>query len=345
MASRRTPGRRTLGKGRGFRLVLLEEISHLRVSEIAAGAAVVIIPISPLEEHGPHLPIGTDLFISGELSRAIALKIEERWPDVTSVVAPMIPLGAQAVPGAGSVSARQATLRDVLFEFIRGLARSHFRYFVLVSAHGSVGHLVALEEVAEKARRELGVRVEPALSAIVVPFLTGRYLDDIEGRMGYPLPADQREAILSDCHAGQWETGAMLEMRPDLVGEEYLSLPPILFEGWLQVRDKMLQSCSQGLGYVGAPAFATRDYANAASETLQEKIIDRVDAMLHQNRFRPSHTPFYYWPAYRSGPVFRARWVIRALSTAFTAGAVLGIGAGAIVTWRWLARTPQTTQE
>lgn len=314
-------------------MLLLEELSQGEITALPLQQTIVIVPVAPLERHGPHLPVGTDLFISSALSRQLAEKIESRWPDVTVVLTPLIPLGVQPVPGPGSVRTRQRPFHDALFDFVQSLARSDFRFVAICSAHGSIGHFVALEEVAHRASKELNIRVEPVLSGVIIPFLAGRYIKEIEGRLGRTLESQERKHLLGDCHGGQWETAAMLKIRPDLVHESYRTLEPVLMKGWLQLRECMTESCRQGLGYVGAPADASLEYGVAAAETILERIIERLDRMIHAPHFRPSHTFFYYWPPYRTRPIWNRSGLQKAVVAAFTTGALIGCAAGAAVTY------------
>jgi len=314
-------------------MLLLEEMAQGQVASLEFASTLVILPISPLEEHGPHLPVGTDVILSAWMARELGRAIEERWAGTSVVLCPCIPLGAMVVPGPGSVSTGQRAIHDLVFDFLRSLSRSGFRYVLLCNAHGGIGQIIALEEAAERAGRELGIRVEPALSRVIIPFLRGDYRQTIEERQGRKLSQEERDALVSDCHGGQWETGAMLLARPDLVGEHYANLPPVLTRSWFGLRNCMRASCAQGLGYVGAPSFASAEYARAAAEVMQEKVMEQVDAMLHHRVFRPSHTFFYYWPGYRTRKRYTGRQVRRIAMASLLVGAATGV-AGALITRR-----------
>ena len=55
---------------------------------------IIISSISPLEVHGPHLPIGTDIAIAEELRNRVARKIEDRHPELDLLFMPSLPLGS-----------------------------------------------------------------------------------------------------------------------------------------------------------------------------------------------------------------------------------------------------------
>ncbi|MCA1595585.1 MAG: creatininase family protein [Chloroflexi bacterium] len=304
-------------------------MSQTEVAALPFDRTIVILPVSPLERHGPHLPVGTDVILARRLAEGLGAGIEQRWPDVKVVLFPTIPLGAQVVWGPGSASIGQRALREMLIGCARSLARSGFRYLLFCNAHGGIGHCVALEEAAEHATRRLAMRAESVLSHVLIPFLNGRYANEIEQRMGRAMTDEERKALTADCHGGQWETGAMLWLRPDLVDPGFNRLPPVPRTGWLKLAECMAESCRRDLGYVGIPSLATADYARAAAEVLQARVLEKVDLMLHSPRFRPSHTPFYYWPSFRTRPGYRGRHVQAAALVGLAAGVGIGLAAGA----------------
>jgi len=322
--------------------VRLAELTQDGVAEAASARCVVLLPVSPLEEHGPHLPVGTDIFLSEALAERLGTRLEERWPDAQAVICPSLAIGSHVVPGPGSVAVRPRALRDSLVDYIGFLGRSGFRYFVICSGHAGMKHLVVLEEVAEACTR-VGLRTESALSRVVIPFLTGRCLPEIERRMGRSLTADERAALRFDVHGGQWETGAMLLARPDLVDACYRDLPHVAAQGWRQLKDCMMDSCARGLGYVGHPAGADTLYAEAAAEVMVDRVLASVDRMLHSGAFRPAHTPFYYSPRMRTQPVFGLTAVGRAMAWSAGAGAALGLVAGFLAAR--IASTPEAATD
>jgi len=52
--------------------VLFSELRWPELNGLAGQGAIVLLPVGQVEEHGPHSPIGTDLFISEETARRVA---------------------------------------------------------------------------------------------------------------------------------------------------------------------------------------------------------------------------------------------------------------------------------
>jgi creatinine amidohydrolase len=98
------------------------------------------------EQHGPHLPLGTDT----ELACSIARSLARQRPDV--VVAPALPYGSSGEHAAfpGTLSIGQAALELVLVELVR--SADAFAGVVLVNGHG--GNVTAVARASEQLRAE-----------------------------------------------------------------------------------------------------------------------------------------------------------------------------------------------
>jgi len=111
--------------------VELTDLTTPQVAAAAAAGAILVVPIGSTEQHGPHLPVGTDTDIARALSRELA----RRRPG--TIVAPAVPYGSSGEHAgfAGTVSIGQAALTTLLVELGRS-ATETFERLVFVSAHG-----------------------------------------------------------------------------------------------------------------------------------------------------------------------------------------------------------------
>ena len=159
---------------------------------------IVILPIAAIEQHGPHLPVMTDMAIAEGM---LAL-LRERLPDELSVLAlPMQAVGKsnEHLLSGGTLSLSVATLSHLLIEIAEGVHHAGLRKIVFANSHG--GNVSVLANVA----RELRVRFE----MLAVPTQWSRFgLPD-----GIYDPVEAAHGI----HAGDIETSLMLAFRPDLV--------------------------------------------------------------------------------------------------------------------------------
>ena len=174
------------------------ELTTDDVAALEAARCVAVLPVGAVEQHGPHLPLGTDTIIAeGIVSRALALLPE----GPTVLVLPTQAIGHSPEHGAfhGTLGHEAETLLAAWTRIGADLCRSGVRRLVVFNAHGGQPQIVDL--VAQRLR---------ALHAMLV--VRANY-------MAWPLPAglvDLDEAAHGH-HGGMIETAIMLALRPDLV--------------------------------------------------------------------------------------------------------------------------------
>ena len=177
-------------------LYLLAEIGWPDVAAYLENDDRIILPVGSTEQHGRHLPLGTDAMVPTALAR----RLGER----TSVlVAPTVTYGMSLhhLGFPGSVSLRPETLAHVLEDILRSLYRHGFRRVFVLNGHGgNVAPLrVALTNVMGDLT-DLTVKVRQWWHEPAVDELLREAMGEL--RMG---------------HADAGETAPMLALRPDLV--------------------------------------------------------------------------------------------------------------------------------
>ena len=204
----------------------LEEMSSPALDKLDRASTVVLLTVSPLEEHGPHLPVGVDAFAARHFAETIAERLVTARPGWSAILLPTLHLGSFTFETVGTISVRQRVVRDVMVDYGEALARSGFRFILVANGHGGPGHLTALDEAAAIVSRRHDVVMASFTGHLAWEFLRGRYVDAIEAELGRPLTAAERGAFAEDAHGGWWETSLMLLLRPDLVDESFRTLPP-----------------------------------------------------------------------------------------------------------------------
>src|SRR5215469_16356830 len=104
-------------------ILRLAELSFPLIEALERERTVVLFAVSPLEEHGPHLPVGTDLFHAEYFNQELAKRIVEAKPGWTAVIGPSIPIGASAFDKAGTLLVRARTVRNAALDYGAALAR------------------------------------------------------------------------------------------------------------------------------------------------------------------------------------------------------------------------------
>ena len=182
----------------------LERLPWPAVEQAAARTgSTVIWPIGAIEQHGPHLPLGTDaLFADRVLDGALGLLPEDLpiW---------RIPLSSygfspehQGFPGTLSLGAE--ALIGLVVAVGSDLARAGFDRLVLFNGHG--GQIALLQVAARQLRAS-----QPAMAVLPCFLWSGP-----EG-VASLLPEPERQEGL---HAGLAETSLMLHLAPELVGPQ-----------------------------------------------------------------------------------------------------------------------------
>ncbi len=215
-------------------VMIIENITMPEFIEGLKQTRTVIIPFGSVEEHGRHLPLGTDTIHVYELAKTVT--------DICQVfVAPPIWYGLcrSTSQHAGTVTVSSRTVENIAVEIATSLYGHGLRNFILISGHAGGTHMASLINAGE---RMLDTLPECQVAVLSVLDLSAELSPEIIETPG-------------DSHAGEVETSLMQYLRPDHVKgtspEEYPAFP-----GKILVRDK-LRAWPGGVW--GNPAKASRD--------------------------------------------------------------------------------------
>jgi creatinine amidohydrolase len=168
---------------------------------------IAVLPLAATEQHGPHLPLGTDVMIAD----AYLAKVREALPATLPVTfLPIQPVGISTehvdFPGTLTLPT-EAALKSWL-AIGESVARAGVKKLVIVTSHG--GNSAAMTLVAQDLRASLGMLV-----------VTTSW-----SRFGAPDGLFDTDELRHGIHAGAVETSIMLAHRPDLVrGEAIANFP------------------------------------------------------------------------------------------------------------------------
>lgn len=182
------------------RPMMLAEMAWVGVHDYLQNQHALFIPVGTCEQHGPHLPLGTDLIVADELAKALSTQVH-------IPVAPPLSYGVNLesdylVPGTAGVNLD--CLRSTLRQVVAGWASQGFNTFFVVTAHAcslggsSFSHETAIREALTTCMQET------ACSA----YLLFPYWISCADILTHQSNAE---------HACEMETSLMLYLRPDLV--------------------------------------------------------------------------------------------------------------------------------
>ena len=166
---------------------------------VDSAAGVVLIPFGIMEKHGPHMPLGTDLFEAREVALRGAAK-------EYAVVFPAYYFGQinEARHQPGTIAYSHEVIWNLLQETLDELSRNGFKKIIIVNGHGGNNdflHFFSMDQLHS-----------PKDYTLVI-FQPG---PDPEADKKIDKLIDRSQ----DMHAGIGETSMMMDIRPDIVHEE-----------------------------------------------------------------------------------------------------------------------------
>jgi creatinine amidohydrolase len=180
-------------------LQLFAELNRETLREIAP-TTLVVLPLGATEQHGPHLPSGTDTFAVESIARDSALIAGDQIP---IALTPPLSFGSSAhhlVYGA-TLSLSTETYYKVLCDLLDSLVQDGFMRIFLLNGHGG-NH-----ELAQIAARDIALKQPVRVAAGSYWAIAWDALTEAGAHEKRRLPG----------HAGDFETSLMLSLRPDLV--------------------------------------------------------------------------------------------------------------------------------
>jgi creatinine amidohydrolase len=231
-----------------------EDISWTKVRQLDMEHTVCFQPVSALEVHGPHLPLGMDYYMARWMAEESGRRFVGQHPEWSVVHLPVLPLGTDELPLAGSMTANQRTVYNAVCAHGASLAHAGYRYIVVTNGHGGPRHASGLEAACRWVSRKFRVEMfTPSIKALHA-IITGQRFVEVEAQLGRPLTDHEKANLVGGEHAGGWETSFMLAQNPELVEPNYQQLgrdaPPHV--PWIERLGARIGGVLEGRGRDGA---------------------------------------------------------------------------------------------
>jgi creatinine amidohydrolase/Fe(II)-dependent formamide hydrolase-like protein len=172
---------------------VLAELTFEEVSRLLGPRSVLVLPVGSTEQHGPHLPLNTDVLIA----EALARRIVDRWAgqfDLWRLPAIAVGLAREHEWAAGTLSLSVPGMTALMHDLGRTIRRSlPTRHLLVLNCHG--GNRGILEALL----RDL--QVDAGLNTCVF----------------HPAALSDGDGPIPDIHGGRNETSIMLAIAPHLV--------------------------------------------------------------------------------------------------------------------------------
>ena len=230
---------------------------------IAAGFDTVVVPLGSTEQHGLHLPLGTDAILGEALGDRVARALGD------ALLAPGITIGCSEhhMDFAGSLTLSKETFGAVVSDVCHSLAQHGFDHIALIPTHG--GNFTPLAKAVKTIQPELS-----GVNLIAYTDLMG-FMNEIF-RVGKTREVTPEQA---GGHSGEFETSLMLSVRPDLVAMDeaqpgyvgdQLSIAAVVFEKGFRAASK--------IGVLGDPSNASADNGEIYLAALTDLLVDFIKA-------------------------------------------------------------------
>lgn len=181
--------------------MLIENITWQEFEKNLKKTKGAIIPIGPIEEHGPHLPLSSDFLQPYETAKLVAKKINV-------FVLPPLPLGVckSTANFVGTISISTKLLTSIIKELCLKLAQYGIRKILILNGHSGSLHLPAVEKAVKKIKK-----IYPKLK-----------INSVNFNKTYIQIKDQVVEDKQDGHSGEAETSRLMYLKGDLVKKDKL---------------------------------------------------------------------------------------------------------------------------
>lgn len=176
--------------------MFLARMNYREVEDYLKTSDTIVIPVGSLENHGLHMPLGTDFLIPDKIAQLLNDRSD-------LLIAPTVNYGAtdDLTGFAGTVSIGTEGLIALLRAICDQFYAYGFRHFMILNGHG--GNTAAIQAVGSHLYRK------------------GAYL----AILNWWLMAGQINPEWAGGHGGGEETAAIMAVDPSLIKEEYMTLP------------------------------------------------------------------------------------------------------------------------
>jgi len=231
------------------------------VQEKAECGACVLLPLGVIEEHGPHLCLGTDIYTAITYCRFVKERLAQQG--VEAIIAPPFYWGICQATGSfiGSFRIRRETARELLIDILHSLHAFGFTRIFGINAHGDIEQQLAIMEAFKAVSS-----TDDVIAAYLFPKNILHHYG-LTGQEAYLCPIEPQRISVSastvpDIHAGDIETATIHTFYPGLARIEIAEQLPPRGVADDQIMDWLLGGKTKDLspeGYLGNP----REYKSA----------------------------------------------------------------------------------
>lgn len=244
----------------------LSLLTWKEIKEIDKSKSIVFAVLAPIEEHGLHLPLATDL-IEGDSWSKGAMEQIERKIGVECFCLPSFPIAAASVNEFyGSIHFSMKTTYDVTYGIIESIRCMGFENIVIIASHADPQHQIAIEKAVRKINKKYGICSFAPMGQIFmgIGIKATKELENFE------------KDHANDFHAGWVETSSLLAMNEKYVRDTYKEAPDSDITDRDMISKRKQISAMGQYGHLGTPRLATKELGDMLNENCIASIADAV---------------------------------------------------------------------
>ncbi len=252
----------------------IDDLPSPDVRDVIDATPIAVLPIGSIEQHGPHLPCGTDTFAAELIAEEIADRLD-------ALFVPFGPYGVTPIHAGhpGTINLRRSTFEALLTDICTELIEMGVRTFILVNWHE--GNNASMNSVATEMQDG---HPDVTFVAAQTCYTAQRIYAESGGEL---------------THGGGIETLAMLAHDPALVLRDRVGEPSRPDDAYAM--DEMRRSHeTYGFitdvtaladdGWFGNPTWATQERAETFAADVAEAALERIRMILEVQSRRRSAT-------------------------------------------------------
>jgi creatinine amidohydrolase len=238
---------------------------------IEEGRRTALIALGSIEQHGPHLPLGTDHMIADALARGLAARL------VDAVALPALAIGcaSEHLDFPGTLHIEPETLEAILRDLLGSLARHGFERAFVFTAHG--GNVDALDEMRS--------RLVTSTPGLTLRIETDLRVGSMQSRV---VESESLAADSAGPHAGEYETSVVAMLRPGGIRRKALRPGRVVSRGEGQALFYPSLRPNTESGVLGDPSLASAErgerYLGAWLDLLEEAYREAFTGWTSKNR-------------------------------------------------------------
>ncbi len=251
--------------------VWLQDLTWEEIKDrIEPSRRTILLPFGSTEQHGPHLPVGTDTMVAMTLAEDAASKTRV-------LAAPPLWFGwsphHMVLPG--TITIRPELLAEFAFDMVSSLHHHGFKNFVFINGHRIV-NITWMQIAGEKAKRELGVKLvifDPAYMSKTFTKKMGwgsvGHAEEIEGsHMMYRFPdLVKMDRAVDNPHS----KNSLYSVDPSFAGDTLCYVPSSPAE--------MQQLTQKSGGTTGEPSKATAEGGKVYHDHLVSRLVEVIQML------------------------------------------------------------------